>query len=284
MPQKIDVHGLFIDPETITDLMLQKRISVYYPVFYEVETSKSFFDRFGSSQPYKHILKFDHQEPYGIIMADVEQPDPASYVVNFKEAALQRMFKSFGRAGKNITGHIAEYLNIEISGDREYRILQSGRNVKQTSIREIPAKVRLLSGQWVDVFSSSPEYDFQGGTPFAVTDVASYALMIVTKDKNYVLYGSGVDVSNEEVNLTYHSLAEIYNQIQKRRDGVIEDKGQRPTLKIPQIDIQVPKIDLPKIKIPSPIGFGKKAEDAGTSLNSNTMPIEENRKKEESDL
>ena len=32
MPQKIDVHGLFIDPETITDLLLQKRISVFYPV------------------------------------------------------------------------------------------------------------------------------------------------------------------------------------------------------------------------------------------------------------
>lgn len=52
MPQKIDVHGLFLAPESITDLMLQKR---------------------------------------------------------------------------------------------------TGRNVKQTSIREIPAKVRLLSGQWVDV-------------------------------------------------------------------------------------------------------------------------------------
>ena len=291
MPQKIDIHGLFIDPETITDLRLQKRISVYYPVFYEVETSKSFFDRFGSPQPQpqKHILKFDHQEPYGIIMADVEQPDPASFLVTFKEAALQRMFKTFGRAGKNITGHIAEYLKIEISGDREYRILQSGRNVKQTSIREIPAKVRLLSGQWVDVFSSSPEYDFQGGTPYAVTDVASYALMIVTKDKYYVLYGSGVDVSNEEVTLAYHSLAEIYNQIQERRDGVIEEKGQRPTLKIPQIDLQVPKIDLPKIdlpqiKIPSPISFGKKADDIGTPPDSNTMPIEENSKEEESDL
>lgn len=28
MPQKMDVHGLFIDPETITDLYLQKRIAV----------------------------------------------------------------------------------------------------------------------------------------------------------------------------------------------------------------------------------------------------------------
>ena len=271
MPQKIDVHGLFIDPETITDLQLQKRISVFYPVFYEVETTKSFFGRFTASQSNQHILRFDHQESYGIILADSEQPDPASFVVTYKEAALERVLKGFGRASKNITGHISEMLKIEISGDREYRILQSGRNVKQISIREIPAKVRLLSGQWVDVFSSSPEYDFQGGTPYAVTDVASYALMITTKEKSYVLFGAGVDISDEEAALTYRSLAEIYNQIQKQRDQ-IEEKGHKPILKIPQINLQRPKIDLPQIKLQSPLVFGKKKENdteiTGSSISS----------------
>ena len=261
MPQKIDIHGLFIDPETITDLMLQKRISIYYPVFREVEAPKSFFVRFDSSQPRKHLLEFDHQEPYGIILADAEQPDPSNYVVNFKEASLQKLLKGFGRAGKSIAGHITEMLNIEVSGDREYRILQPGRIVKQTSIREIPAKARLLSGQWVDVFSSSPDYDFQGGTPYAVTDVASCVLMILTKEYNYALYGAGVDVSNEEIASTYRALAETYNQIQKRRDSGIEEKGKKSSLKIPQIDIQMPKIDMPQIKIPAPISFGKKKAD-----------------------
>ena len=275
MPQKIDIHGLFIDPETITDLQLQKRISVYYPVFYEAETTKSFFGRFSSSQSHQHILRFDHQEPYGIILAEPEQPDPASYAVTYKEAALERVLKSFGRVGKNITGHISEMLKIEISGDRKYRILQSGRNVKQTSIREIPAKVRLLSGQWVDVFSSSPEYDFQGGTPYAVTDVASYALMITTKDKSYVLYGAGVDISSEEVTSAYRSLAAIYNQIQQQRDE-IEDKGKKPALKAPQINIQLPKIDLPQIKLQSPLVFGKKKEnDRGLSDSSSASSTEE---------
>ena len=66
MPQKIDIHGLFIDPETITDLLLQKRISVSYPVFHEVETTKSFFGRFTSAQT--HVLRFDHQQPYGMTL------------------------------------------------------------------------------------------------------------------------------------------------------------------------------------------------------------------------
>ena len=138
------------------------------------------------------------------------------------------------------------------------------------SIREIPAKVRLLSGQWVDVFSSSPEYDFQGGTPYAVTDVASYALMVTTKEKSYVLFGAGVDISDEEAAIAYRSLAEIYNQIQKQRDE-IEEKGHKPFIKIPQINIQRPKIDLPQIKIQSPLVFGKKKENETGILDDSSM-------------
>lgn len=122
MPQKIDVHGLFLAPESITDLMLQKRISVSYPVFHEVARAKSLFRRDDSSQV--RILQFDHQEPYGIILADVEQPDSASYVVNYQQAIIDKIFKGISRVGKNLTGHISELLKIEISGDRQCRIRQ----------------------------------------------------------------------------------------------------------------------------------------------------------------
>ncbi len=106
MPQKIDILGLFIDPETITDILLQKRISVFYPVFQEVAQSKSIFRR--STSPDQHIVRFDHQEPYGIIIADAEQPDPASFAVNYAEAAIERLLKGLFGAGINLTGHISE--------------------------------------------------------------------------------------------------------------------------------------------------------------------------------
>ena len=270
MPQKIDVHGLFIDPETITDLMLQKRICVSYPVFREVSRKKGLF-KFLDSPSDGHILEFDHQEPYGIILADPEQPDPASFAVNYQQALLERIFSGVARAGKDLAGHINELLKIEISGDRRYRILQPGRNVKEISIREIPAKVRLLSGQWVDVFKSSPGYDFQGGTPYAVTDVGAAALMIITKDKNYILFGAGIDASNEEVAAAYRSLAGIYNAIQARRDTAVEQQEKKPLIQIPVINVQLPKIELPKIdlsgiKILSPFAFGKKEEAAPEAL------------------
>ena len=264
MPQKIDIHGIFIDPETITDLQLQKRISVSFPVFHEVPATKFMLGRFSS--PQKHILQFDHQQPYGIILADPEQPDPSSYAVNYKEAVIERFLRGVGRTGKNITGHIAELLSIEISGDRQYRILQSGRKVKQTSIREIPAKIRLLSGQWVDVFKSTPEYDFQGGTPYAVSDVGSSALMIATKEKTYVLYGAGVDASDEEIVEAYKSLTVVYNQIQEKKDETIKAQKGRPLIQMPQINVQLPNVELPKIQMPqirfqSPFVFEKKEKN-----------------------
>lgn len=257
MAQKIDIFGLFIDPETIEDLLLQKRISIYYPVFYEVAVPKSIF---GRSKVNEHILQFHHQEPYGIILADEEQPDPSGYIVDYKTAVIERLLRGLGRAGKTVSGHIAESLKIEVSGDRQYRILQSGRNVKRTSIREIPAKVHLSSGQWVDVFKSSPDYDFQGGTPYAITDVGASALMIATKDKTYVLYGAGVDASNEEVISTYQSLTELYNKIQAERDAVLEAKQKKQIKQRPQINIQFPKAKLPQLKLQSPFVIEKKDE------------------------
>ncbi len=238
MPQKIDVHGLFIDPETITDLLLQKRISVFYPVFYEVVPTTSFFRRATSKQ--QHTLQFDHLEPYGIILADAEQPDTASFIVQYKQAVMEKLLKGVFRAGKNAAGHIAEHFKIDISGDRQYRILQSGRIIKQISIRDIPAKVRLLNGQWVDVFKSSPEYDFQGGNPYAVTDVDASALMITTKDKCFVLFGAGIDASNEDVNSAYHSLTAIYNSIQNSRDSLISERSRKIQIRKPQVNIQLP--------------------------------------------
>lgn len=293
MPQKIDIHGFFLDPETITDLQMRKRISVFYPVFHEVRagaerTVKSFFGRIssavsGPSAPSVHVLRFDHQEPYGIILADAEQPDPSSYAVNFREAVISQFLRSFNKAGKNLLGHFNEMLKIDVSGDREFRILQSGRNVKSTTIREIPAKVKLLSGQWIDVFKSSPDFDFQGGTPYAVTDVSAASLMISTNDRIYVLYGAGVDASNEEVLSSYQELIGIYNRIQEQRDkAAIEESKNRPAFQLPQINInfnkiELPKLELPKIRFQSPFIVGgqddKEKVQALESGNSTTEEI-----------
>lgn len=269
MPQKIDVHGLFIDPESITDLLLQKRISVFYPVFHEVVPTKAARRHAASAQ--QHFLQFDHLEPYGIILQDAEQPDSASYIVIYKQAIMDKLFKGVLNAGKSAAGHIAERFKIDISGDRQYRILQSGRIVKQISIREIPAKVHLLNGQWVDVFKSTPDYDFQGGTPYAVTDVNASALMISMKDKCFVLYGAGIDASNEEVLSTYYSLAGIYNEIQARRDQAKLDSAHSESTKkniiqMPQIKIQIPPV------------LGKKQDKASVEVlpetDSDTFPAE----------
>ena len=160
------------------------------------------------------------------------------------------MIKGLEKTGKNLAGHINELLKIEFSGDRQYRILQSGRTVKQISTREIPAKAHLLNGQWVDVFKSSPGYDFQGASPYALTDVGTAALMITTTEKSYVLYGAGVDASSEEVVAAYRYLAGIYNEIQARRDSAEAQRAKRPLIPLPQVNIQLPKVKIPELELP----------------------------------
>ena len=250
MPQKVDILGLFIDPETITDLYLHKRIAVSYPVFYEEGSPKPIFKRTVTSE---HTLRFDHQEPYGIILDNVEQPDPSSYVMNYREAMIHKLVRGLSNTAQNITGHISEMLRIDKSGDRRCRILQSGRHIKEVSIRDIPAKVCLASGQWVDVFKSTPGYNFQGGTPYAVTDVKATTLSIETKDKNYVIFGAGVDAPDEEIQKAYRILTEIYNAIQVKHDAELETgkaaKKKKIVLQLPTVNIQLPRVEFPKIKI-----------------------------------
>ena len=73
----------------------------------------------------------------------------------------------------------------------------------------------------------------------------------------------------------YRSLAAIYNQIQQQCDE-IEEKGKKPALKAPQINIQLPKIDLPQIKLQPPLVFGKKKEnDAGAADDSSGSSTQE---------
>ena len=252
MAQKIDVHGIFIDPEAITGLQLEKRKAVYFPVFYEVRTSKTLLGRVIPPRiQQKHILRFDHQQPYGIILADAEQYDPSSHVVSYQDAAIERFLRGLGKASKSLIAHVAEQMKIDFSGDRRFRVLLSGRDVKETTIREIPAKVKLLNGQWVDAFKSSPEYDFQGGTPYAVTGEDTCALMIGTKERVYALFGAGVDAADGEVEAAYQRLTELYNQIQAARDAApTEEPKQEPLLQSSPIVIQLPKVELPKEEIP----------------------------------
>ena len=48
--------GFFIDPGAIIDLQLQKRTAVYYPVFHEIEATKSIFGMLSSSQKQSFAL------------------------------------------------------------------------------------------------------------------------------------------------------------------------------------------------------------------------------------
>ena len=68
-----------------------------------------------------------------------------------------------------------------------------------------------------------------------------------------MLYGAGVDASNEEVLSAYKILTELFNEIQARREEVISEQ-----VKTHKLRAELPKLSLPKIKFQSPFVIEKR--------------------------
>lgn len=277
MSQKIDILGMFIDPEQIQELALQNRFAVYVPFFEEVSSSTvttgTIFKR-QITNP-KRKLRYVNTRAYGIELAPNEQPSSSEFVVDYKTAVIERAIKSFGKIGKNTMGKINDMvLKIDTTGDREVRLLLPGRRVIATTIREIPAKAKLLSGQIVDVMKNNPEYEFLDGTPYATTNVEAKALFVrIGENKNhaqtYVLFGGGIDASDEQIINAYLTLTTLYNDIRNQKASPKLNSGEAK----PNIlqKVQLPKFNLP-VKIQSPLVFAKKPQvkESETESISNT--------------
>ena len=67
-----------------------------------------------------------------------------------------------------------------------------------------------------------------------------------------MLYGAGVDASNEEVLSAYKALTELFNKIQIKREETISEQAKTHKLRA-----ELPKLSLPKIKFQSPFVIEK---------------------------
>ena len=72
----------------------------------------------------------------------------------------------------------ADMLRIDTSGNKEFHILTQGRRVTTLRLRDIPAKVHLLSGKVSDVYITDTIFDFVGD-PIS-TSVVDITTLLVT--------------------------------------------------------------------------------------------------------
>jgi len=249
MNHLIDLCGTPIQLDRIKDFRLVKRECLFYPAYQEMEEQTfSLFARFGAEK--KKKFKFVKMAPFGMLLSDKEKPQNGGYEIkSFGEAAALNILAGVGKAVGNMANLAADMLRIDTSGNKEFRIRMQGGRLTNIKLRDIPAKVMFLSGKVSDVYKNDPIYEFLG-EPIAPT-IAVVPTLVVTVDKaTHVFLGGGVDLDDAET--TYHQLFELYKQYQEETDK----KKSSPVL--PKINLSLPKLNMPSIKIQSPFVISKK--------------------------
>ena len=175
--------------------------------------------------------------PYGILLDNKERPHIGDYKVDsFAEAVGQSILGGVGVALTGAGNMIADLFSLDTSGNKRFRVLTVGRRVEDICLRDVPAKVKMLSGKVSDVYKNDQLYPFLG-EPISPTINRTKALMLKTKNETFAFFGSGIDMVDEEVERLYHSLFESYNQVQKRLEEKKLQERNRPLFQIPRISI-----------------------------------------------
>ena len=236
MAQLVDIHGIPMDLEQVTAFRVVPREVIYYPAYQEIQNTKfSLFARMGNQD--KKKFEFINLVPYGILLEAKERPHIGDYKVDsFAEAAGQSILAGLGDLIENAGNMIADIFSLDTSGNMKIRVLTTGRRVVDARLRDIPAKVRMLSGKVADVYKNDQIYQFLG-EPISPTINRTKALMIKAHNETFAFFGSGIDMTDEEIDRTYHSLLGSYNQAQKRLEERRAQERNRPLIQLPRISI-----------------------------------------------
>ena len=150
----------------------------------------------------------------------------------------------------NAANIATDVLRIDTSGNREFRVLTSGRRITVIKLRDIPAKVRFLSGKESDVYKNDQYYPCLGEPIAPIIDVIP--TLVITVDKStHVFFGGGIDLDDAET--TYRALFEVYNQFHAAAEK------KKPAISLPAI--RLPKLSMPAINLQLP--FRKDKADPG---------------------
>lgn len=236
MPQLVDIHGVPMDLEQVTSFRVVPREVIYYPAYQEVPSMKfSVFAKLGSQD--KKKFEFVNLVPFGILLEEKERPHIGDYKVeSFAEAAGQSILAGLGDFLTNAGNTIADLFSIDTSGNMKFRVLTTGRRVVEIRLRDMPAKVRMLSGKVADVYKNDQIYPFLG-EPISPTINRTKALMLKTRNETFAFFGSCIDMPDEEIDRTYHALLDSYNLAQKKLEEKKAQERNRPLIQIPRISI-----------------------------------------------
>ena len=264
MPHLVDIHGIPMDLEQVTAFRVVPREVIYYPAYQEIQNTRfSVFAKLGSQD--KKKFEFVNLVPFGIILEAKERPHIGDYKVeSFAEAAGQSILSGLGDFFTNAGNTIADLFSLDTSGNMKFRVLTAGRRVVEIRLRDMPARVQMLSGKVADVYKNDQVYPFLG-EPISPTINRTKALMLKTKNETFAFFGSSIDMSDEEIDRTYHALLDSYNLVQKKLEEKKLQERSRPLIQIPRISIPFLGINIGGEPEPAKVESKNDSTDANKS-------------------
>ena len=261
MAELINICGTPIQLSKIKDFRLTKRECIFYPAYQETEEqTSSVFAKFGAAK--KKKFKFVKMVPFGVLLTEREVPSGISHEIKdfgeeIKTNILGKIAHAFGKPVGDAATVAVDLVGLDTSGNREYRVLTQGRRVLNVKLRDIPAKVRFLSGKVSDVFLNDSIYKFLG-EPISPAIIPIDTLIIMVERVAHVFFGDGFDL--EDVQAVYQSLFESYERFKS------EKKNAGIHAAMPKLNVQLPKLNMPPVKITIPFARAKGENNNPTAM------------------
>ena len=245
MGKLIDICGEPIDIDKIQGFHLYSRDYIYSPFYEETaDTRPALFRRFSSTE--KRFV-FRRMMPLGCVLGEREKPSLSGHEIkSFGEAAGKYALQAIGDAFSNVGHMAADLFHIDLSSNVRYNVMTPGHRMTEVRLRDIPAKVRFLSGKLSDVYKNDQIYEFLG-EPIAPAFTRVKTLVLNVEKKTLVFFGNGIDTDDPDA--IYKALIDQHNAAEELKT----QKKPRPSL--PKIEF--PRIDIGSIKLQMPFVIKK---------------------------
>lgn len=217
---EFDICGTHILFSDIKDYQIVQREYIYRPAYKERQSS---IRKLLSSAKYE----FTEMIPYAAINVDSKENKHQLATKRVKEDGTVKgaVIKD---VAVGVVSTIADKLNIKELKNTKYNCISISGRMFTTFLEDIPAVIIRSDGKISDVHKNDPIYP-QLGETIAPCILIVKALMIVTKNSEYVFYGNGIQI--DDVENAYNDLHESMgvfhseNQINRKNNKITARLG-----------------------------------------------------------
>ena len=217
MERFFEIYGTPIPVSSIKDFRIVQKEYIYRPVYTAAE--KNIMNALTGK---KYV--FFKMQPYAAIVDEKGHKSSVSEyeAKNFKESVGKDLIEGAVSA-------VADKFNIKTLKYKKYVCVNQARRTFTTYLEDIPALIMTAEGKFSDVHKNDELYPLLG-EPIAPAINIVHALLINTKENNYIFYGNGIQL--DDIGIEYERLKLTISEYQAQEKS---EKGNKRIGTLPRI-------------------------------------------------